>query len=66
MNANCNHPCETLTAPLMMEEGDHEKLLCEVIDRQAQFIKVAIDYLKSGEPHQARRVLEAAQEIVKR
>ena len=46
--------------PLILEQEDNERILRAEIARQANCISVAIGYLKSGEPHRARIVLEGA------
>ena len=61
MNQNCNHPAETaVEKPLILEPEDQERILRAEIARQANMIAVAIGYLKTGEPHRARIVLEGA------
>ena len=46
--------------PVILEPEDQERILRAEIERQANMIAVAIGYLKSGEPHRARIVLEGA------
>ena len=46
--------------PVILEQEDIERILRAEIERQANMIAVAIGYLKSGEPHRARIVLEGA------
>ena len=53
-------PPKTEEKPLVLEQEDNERILRAEIARQANMIAVAIGYLKSGEPHRARIVLEGA------
>jgi len=53
-------PDDQVNTPLILEQEDNERILRAEIARQANCIAVAIGYLKSGEPHRARIVLEGA------
>jgi hypothetical protein len=59
MNESCNNPNETQVKPPETPQ-ETELALRAIIHAQAHYIELAIQHMKQGEPHQARKVLEAA------